>query len=272
MRLPRPTSSDAAPDHPGANELGHPSPSGGPRGTRGPAILELLAAEGKAVRRSEVRRRLGLGEAQLSHLLSDLEGAGLVRRSKSAKGREVLVELGPAGREAVKAEILPSWVEVFLSEMSAMRSGWRTKPELLAAELERAGAPSRLAAERISTALAALPSPPHREAGEVRDRGGDRKTPLLEPEESEEGEAMLDIAARFEIGKERREMLEKAAHGRGGGVTASDILQEAVDSYFDREEDRKALVRGALSVLGTLDDAAAAEMEETVRRLRSSWR
>jgi DNA-binding MarR family transcriptional regulator len=257
MRLPDPYTPPESPE-PRPEEPAADLPASGTlRGTRGPAILELLASEGKPVQRSEIRRRLDLGEAQLSHLLSDLEEAELVRRIKPAKGREVLVELGPAGREVVKVEILPGWVEVFLSEMSAMRSGWRTKPEILAAELERAGAPSRLAAERISGALAALATP-------AVPRGGE--------DDDSEGDPGSALETRFELRKEQWEMLEKTALQRGVGTTASNVLQEAVDSYFDHQEDRKALVREALSVLGTLDDAAAGEMEETVRQLRSSWR
>lgn len=270
MRLPDRQNPPAGPEpHPDEPAADLPAASGPLRGTRGPAILELLASEGRPVQRSEIRRRLDLGEAQLSHLLSDLEKSELVRRIKPAKGREVLVELGPVGREVVKAEILPGWVEVFLSEMSAMRSGWRTKPEILSAELERAGAPSRLVAERISGALAALATPSVPGGGEVRDRGSERRGSIYE---TEDDEPVPTLEVRFELRKEQREMLEKTALQRGVGTTATNVLQEAVDSYFEHQEDRKALVREALSVLGTLDDAAAGEMEETVRQLRSAWR
>src|SRR3954468_1612000 len=65
------------------------------------AILELLAGEGRAVPRAEIRRRLSFPEAHLSHLLRDLEEADLVVRYRPEKSREVLVELGPVGREVV---------------------------------------------------------------------------------------------------------------------------------------------------------------------------
>jgi DNA-binding MarR family transcriptional regulator len=74
------------------------------RGTqgRGREILELLAAEaGRPVRRSKIKKTLDLTEAQLSHLLHDLEEADLIIRYRLKGTKEVLVELGSAGREVV---------------------------------------------------------------------------------------------------------------------------------------------------------------------------
>jgi DNA-binding MarR family transcriptional regulator len=67
----------------------------------GTAILKLLAAEDNKLPRAEIRRRLDLGEAHLSHLLRDLEEADLIVRYRPEKSKEVFVELGSAGREVV---------------------------------------------------------------------------------------------------------------------------------------------------------------------------
>lgn len=71
----------------------------------GMALLRLLAAEHGPLPRAEIRRRLGLGEAHLSHLLRDLEEANLLIRYRPEKGKEVLVELGPAAREVVSQPV-----------------------------------------------------------------------------------------------------------------------------------------------------------------------
>ncbi len=123
------------------------------RGTRGMTILELLAREGEPVPRSRIRQGLDLGEAHLSHLLRDLEEADLILRFKPQGSREVLVELGPVGREVVSQSVLPPWLER-LCEVIANGSGG--EPEALARELKEAGAPSALAAERLAAALARL--------------------------------------------------------------------------------------------------------------------
>ena len=187
------------------------------RGTRGPAILELVASEGRPVRRSEILRRLGLDEAQLSHLLRDLEEAELIRRYR--QGQNIWVELGPVGREVVETEILPAWTQRLLTEIDSVRRGRPTPPETFSGELEAAGAPSRTLASRLAEKLATLRFPDLRLAGEVRDSGG------------EEWEAEKPDAAPA--------------------------------------PDREARVRAALAVLGTLGEAAADAMAESVRSLRS---
>lgn len=69
------------------------------KGGRGQEVLDLLAARGGAVPRAEIRREIGLSEAHLSHLLADLEEARLILRYRPQGSKEVLVELGPVGRE-----------------------------------------------------------------------------------------------------------------------------------------------------------------------------
>ncbi len=150
------------------------------RGTRGREILELLAAEGKPVQRSQIRSRLKLGEAQISHLLADLEEATLVERFRPEKGREVLVKLGSVGRELADAEILPAWTRILLDEIDSVRHGRPTPPETLARELHRAGAPSRTLAVRLADKLSTLRFPALAGAGELRDANMGREAGLLD--------------------------------------------------------------------------------------------
>jgi DNA-binding MarR family transcriptional regulator len=128
------------------------------RGTQGHglAVLELLAAEGRALPRAEVRKRLDLGEAHLSHLLRDLEEADLILRYRPKGSKEVFVELGPAGREVVSQSVLPPWLVRLTEVLARLAGGSPVEATALARELEEAGAPSRLAAERLSEALARL--------------------------------------------------------------------------------------------------------------------
>lgn len=123
---------------------------------RGMAILELLAGEGRALPRAEVRRRLGFPEAQLSHLLRDLEEADLIVRYRRQGSKEVFVELCPAGREVVRESILPPWLERLAKALSELAEGSAIDAESLANELHETGAPSRLAAETLARPLERL--------------------------------------------------------------------------------------------------------------------
>lgn len=125
-------------------------------GNRGQAILELLAGEGRAVPRSEIRRRLDFAEAHLSHLLRDLEEADLIVRYRPEGAREVQVELGPVGQEVVSRSVLPAWVERFLAALSGMAEGASIQADALAKELQESGTPSGLVAKRLAEALARL--------------------------------------------------------------------------------------------------------------------
>lgn len=129
------------------------------RGTRGMAVLEMLAREGQAVPRSRIRQSLDFGEAHLSHLLRDLEEADLILRYRPEKSKEVFVELGRAGREVVSQSVLPPWLERLMDVLSQIAEGSSVETETLARELEEAGAPSRLAATKLSQALARFAPP-----------------------------------------------------------------------------------------------------------------
>ena len=123
---------------------------------RGQEILELLAGESGPVPRTEIKRRLKLAESQLSHLLRDLEEADLVVRYRPEKSKEVLVELGPVGREVVSQSVLPDWLERLTHTISEIANGAAFDSEALALELQEAGAPSRLVADRLAEAVARL--------------------------------------------------------------------------------------------------------------------
>ena len=126
----------------------------------GLAILELLAGEGRAVPRAEIRRRLNLAEAQLSHLLRDLEEADLIARYRPQGSREVVVDLARTGREVVSQSVLPSWLERLTAALVEVAGGSSLDTEAFARELVEAGAPSRLAAERLAEAVARIRLPP----------------------------------------------------------------------------------------------------------------
>ena len=127
---------------------------------RGKEILELLATEKhRPVPRAEIRQRLNLGEAQLSHLLRDLEEADLILRYREEGNREVLVELGRVGREYVGESILPDWIERLAKAKEELASGVCITPSELARELVKAGAPSEAAAHQLAAIVAAPPAP-----------------------------------------------------------------------------------------------------------------
>lgn len=127
-------------------------------GTRGRDILELLASEGRPLSRAEIKRRLDFkSESHLSHLLRDLEEADLVVRYRPEGRKDVVVELGPVGREVVEQSVLPKWVETFAEVLTRPSVDQRA----VVRELLEAGAPSALLANRLAETLAARP------AGEV---------------------------------------------------------------------------------------------------------
>jgi DNA-binding MarR family transcriptional regulator len=145
----------------------------------GQLLLELLAREGRPLPRTEVRSRLGLGESHLSHLLRDLEEADLIARYRPEGSREVLLELGPAGRQVSDRSILPEWVRKLADLLGEIAEGRSISSEEIARKLRTAGAPSQLAAERLAGAVAnlqaraAVPAPaaePAAEADSARGR------------------------------------------------------------------------------------------------------
>ena len=69
---------------------------------------------------------------------------------------------------------------------------------------------------------------------------------------------------------QRAKLLELAA--RRGEKGFSSVVQEALELYFRREEDRRHKIQGALSVLGTLEKKSAKEMRQSIKAVRESWR
>jgi metal-responsive CopG/Arc/MetJ family transcriptional regulator len=75
----------------------------------------------------------------------------------------------------------------------------------------------------------------------------------------------------IEIPDEQRARLLQLAAERGE-KGFSKLVQEALEKYLGELDGREKRIRDALLVLGKLDDASARRMEETVRKLRKSWR
>ena len=69
---------------------------------------------------------------------------------------------------------------------------------------------------------------------------------------------------------QRARLLELAA--RRGEKGFSRLIQEAVDSYLEREARRDRSLEGAMSAIGSLPDESADELERVARQLRKNWR
>ena len=179
----------------------------------GRAVLELLAGEGQPVSRSEIKRRLGLAESHLSHLLRDLEATGMIVRRRAEKGREVLVALGPEGHRVVEASLLPRWVD----RLAGLIAGTGKDPlrdlATVAGELVAAGAPSRAAADRLAQALAERTVA---QAVAAKGWSGEIREPSLY-----EAPARAGV-----VGPALQPWLEAAAEARGQG--ARDYVMEAL--------------------------------------------
>lgn len=68
----------------------------------------------------------------------------------------------------------------------------------------------------------------------------------------------------------RAKLMEMAARRGERGFSA--LVEEAVARYLEEEEERRRLARDARSVLGTMSDDDAHDLEESVRNVRSRWR
>lgn len=75
----------------------------------------------------------------------------------------------------------------------------------------------------------------------------------------------------IDIPDEQRAKLLKLAAERGE-KGFSRLVQEALERYLDEAEEHEQRVQAALGALGTLSEEEAAVLEESVRRLRGSWR
>lgn len=83
--------------------------------------------------------------------------------------------------------------------------------------------------------------------------------------------SMALMRTTIEIPDETRAKLLEIAAKRGE-KGFSGIVQEALESYFEGEERRRAKVDKALAALGTLESDEADRLEDDVRRLRATWR
>jgi metal-responsive CopG/Arc/MetJ family transcriptional regulator len=75
----------------------------------------------------------------------------------------------------------------------------------------------------------------------------------------------------IEIPDEQRAELLRMA-GERGEKGFSRIIQQAIEEYLRNRKAAGDRTKTALAVLGTLGEASAARLEETVHELRKSWR
>ncbi len=75
----------------------------------------------------------------------------------------------------------------------------------------------------------------------------------------------------IEISTEHRaKLLELAAKRGEKGFSA--LVREALERYLDEQTRRESRVEAALGVLGGWSDIEAAQVRESVRSLRGTWR
>lgn len=102
------------------------------RGSASKVVARLRREPGHAMQRADLRHELGVEESHLSHMLADLEDAGLVVRIP--EGKRVTVHLGPTGRsEHVKqfldgVEVEPQGARAVRALFERVIAGWPGAP------------------------------------------------------------------------------------------------------------------------------------------------
>lgn len=136
---------------------------------RGRQVLERLVDGGGKLRRTALREGLDpLSESHLSHLLRDLETAGVIVRRRPGKTKEVLIELTAAGRRLVAAPPVPGWARYLLERLESLPAA--VDPAVLRRQLLARGAPGERFAERLAAAVARCAAPPRRRTPRRRAR------------------------------------------------------------------------------------------------------
>jgi predicted transcriptional regulator len=74
-----------------------------------------------------------------------------------------------------------------------------------------------------------------------------------------------------ELSDESRARLSELAADRGES-DLSDLVQDAVEFYLKHRAEEERRIAEALSALGSLNDAEAERLRDSVRRLRPTWR
>jgi metal-responsive CopG/Arc/MetJ family transcriptional regulator len=77
--------------------------------------------------------------------------------------------------------------------------------------------------------------------------------------------------ALVELSNETRARLEELAEDRGESGL-SELVVEAVEFYLNHRSEEERRIAEALSALGSLNDAEAERLRDSVRRLRATWR
>lgn len=112
-------------------------------------LLEFLAMRSQPVPRKAILPYLRVSETHLSHLLRALDEADLIMRHRG-KANQVEVELTNVGQEAVRARLLPPWVEDACKMILDPAAGRSTAAVIR--RLTESGA-TRLTAERLAAAI-----------------------------------------------------------------------------------------------------------------------
>jgi len=125
-------------------------------------ILEMLARATGGVPRTEIRDELRtieskLSESHLTHILADLDNAGVITRVRRPKTKEVRITLDAAGRDLVEKQLRPEWFVKSTQLVRHVARGGDAPSEGQVTELLRkANAPSELVVTLVQELLATL--------------------------------------------------------------------------------------------------------------------
>jgi hypothetical protein len=104
-------------------------------------VEHLAAVTGHRLPRARLREQLGISESHLSHLLADLEAAGLAERVRTPGRRAVDVVLGPVGLRMADEGLVPvppdgdRWLRPSMDLDILDQPGWEQKLERQEADL-----------------------------------------------------------------------------------------------------------------------------------------
>lgn len=125
-------------------------------------ILEMLARATDGIPRTEIRDELRtlypkLSESHLTHILADLDKAGVITRIRRPNMKEVRVTLDAAGRDIVEKQLRPEWF-VRLTQLvrHVARGGDAPSGSHVTELMREANAPSELVVTLVLELLATL--------------------------------------------------------------------------------------------------------------------
>ncbi len=118
------------------------------------AVAILSGSEGRSMPWAELRERLRISKSHLSHMLSELEAAGLVVRVRS--GRNVTVHLGVVGRSEHVQKMLPRQERVPPVKAGTRMEQFPTGIGLGIAVPQYLDSPVRISGDELALAFAPL--------------------------------------------------------------------------------------------------------------------